>query len=97
MTCHTPTHSLIKRPLPATFALPRLGRLLAAVAAWRAARRGRKAVARLAAFDDRMLADIGLHRSDVDAALAAPWNTDPTAVLATRRGRHRRRANFIRC
>ena len=45
----------------------------------------------LAAFDDRMLADVGLTRSDLNDALAEPLWRDPTSVLA-RRQRERRRA-----
>ena len=47
---------------------------------------------RLATFDDRMLKDIGLDRSDVDHALSAPLSLDPTEILAGR-ARQRRMAN----
>ena len=63
--------------------------VLARLAAWFAARRARAAIQRLAAFDDRMLGDIGLTRSDLDAAAGAPWDVDPTVVLAVRRRRRR--------
>jgi uncharacterized protein YjiS (DUF1127 family) len=38
----------------------------------------------LAEMDDRMLADIGLSRSDVRDAFAQPLWNDPTAILASR-------------
>ena len=38
----------------------------------------------LTLFDDRMLADIGLNRSDVRDAYSASLLTDPTAVLRAR-------------
>lgn len=44
----------------------------------------RRAAMRLARFDDRMLADIGLNRSDVHDAISAPVWLDPTLVLAER-------------
>lgn len=55
---------------------------------------------RLAELDDRMLADIGLNRSDLrDAYAVAPWR-DPSEVLARRaaerRGSRRRRQD-ARC
>jgi uncharacterized protein YjiS (DUF1127 family) len=44
----------------------------------------------LADMDDRMLADIGLSRSDLRDAFAEPiWN-DPTAILASRAGERRK-------
>lgn len=43
----------------------------------------------LASFDDRMLCDIGLSRSDVRDAYAQPLWRDPTDILA-RRARDRR-------
>jgi uncharacterized protein YjiS (DUF1127 family) len=66
-------------------ALVRVGRRL--VGAWR----HRNDAAMLAAFDDRMLADIGLTRSDLNDALGEPLWRDPTSVLA-RRQRERRGA-----
>ena len=81
-------------PRPHAFVLDRarnLGttNLFARLVAWFAARRGRAAIQRLAAFDDSMLSDIGLARSDLDAAASAPWDVDPTVVLAVRRRRRR--------
>jgi uncharacterized protein YjiS (DUF1127 family) len=47
-------------------------------------RQNRRDAAVLARADDRMLADIGLSRSDVfDALSGSPWN-DPTALLRVR-------------
>ncbi|AMN44814.1 DUF1127 domain-containing protein [Rhodoplanes sp. Z2-YC6860] len=49
---------------------------------------------RLADLDDRMLADIGLHRSDLRDAYAGPLWRDPSELLARRaierRARHGR-------
>ena len=59
-------------------AVARLGRWLAD--AWR----HRHDAAALAQFDDRMLADIGLTRGDLNDALAEPLWRDPTSVLARR-------------
>lgn len=56
--------------------------------------KNRRAAATLAGFDDRMLADIGLGRADLNDALSEPVWRDPTAILATRaheRRAHRRR------
>jgi uncharacterized protein YjiS (DUF1127 family) len=63
----------------------RAGRRL--VDAWR----HRNDAAMLAGFDDRMLADIGLTRGDLNDALGEPLWRDPTSVLA-RRQRERRGA-----
>jgi uncharacterized protein YjiS (DUF1127 family) len=65
-------------------AVVRVGRWLAD--AWR---HRRDAVA-LAAFDDRMLADIGLTRCDLNDALSEPLWRDPTVVLAHRYTERRR-------
>ena len=62
----------------------RVGRWVAD--AWR----HRHDAAALASFDDRMLADIGLTRADLNDALAEPLWRDPTSVLARRRATHRR-------
>ena len=47
----------------------------------------RREIKRLCAWDDRMLKDIGLTRSDVVGALSEPLSRDPSAVLAARFGR----------
>jgi len=57
---------------------------------WRAWR-NRRQVMPLLAFDDRMLSDIGLTRSDVTGALALPAGDDPSLRLA-RASRERRDA-----
>ena len=44
----------------------------------------RSEVRQLAEFDDRMLADIGLSRSEVLGALAEPFHKDPSTVLLLR-------------
>jgi uncharacterized protein YjiS (DUF1127 family) len=59
------------------------------VAAWH----HRNDVAMLASFDERMLRDIGLTRSDLNDALSEPMWRDPTAVLV-RRQRERRAARM---
>ncbi|MGL5116886.1 MAG: DUF1127 domain-containing protein [Beijerinckiaceae bacterium] len=56
--------------------------------AWRATRqlvvnlRRRKLVQGLHRLDDRMLADIGLRRSDITSALGSAYNVDPSEHLA---------------
>ena len=61
------------------------------VARWLAdAWRHRHDAAALASFDDRMLADIGLTRADLNDALAEPLWRDPTNVLARRQSERRR-------
>lgn len=65
-------------------AVVRFGRWVAH--AWR----HRNDAAALASFDDRMLADIGLTRADLNDALAEPLWRDPTSVLARRQGERRR-------
>ncbi|MDC7789990.1 DUF1127 domain-containing protein [Rhodoplanes sp. TEM] len=49
----------------------------------------RREAAMLAGFNDRMLSDIGLTRSDVADAYAEPLWRDPTALLARRAGERR--------
>ena len=59
---------------------------------------GRRVLRELASFDDRMLQDIGLSRSDLRNAAAEPLYRDPTSLLAGRvdesRGRRTTRARF---
>jgi uncharacterized protein YjiS (DUF1127 family) len=84
--------SLRKAALPAFRALDRAG-----AAAARGVRhvceilRNRRDAAVLASFNDRMLADIGLTRSDLRDAFAEPPWRDPTAILVAR-ARERRTA-----
>jgi uncharacterized protein YjiS (DUF1127 family) len=57
------------------------------VALWRGTWRfiaARRDLALLADLDDRMLADIGLRRSDLHAAQCVPFWEDPTRVLTRR-------------
>lgn len=46
---------------------------------------GRWAIRQMAVLDDRMLADIGLTRLDVESALSLPLAADPRLDLAARR------------
>jgi uncharacterized protein YjiS (DUF1127 family) len=48
------------------------------------ARRHRRNAAALAHFDGRMLADIGISRSDLNDAFSGPFWEDPTALLRER-------------
>jgi uncharacterized protein YjiS (DUF1127 family) len=58
--------------------------------------RNRSKAATLAGFDDRMLADIGLTRSDVRDAFAEPLWQDPTELLRARAlERRRARHSFL--
>jgi uncharacterized protein YjiS (DUF1127 family) len=55
-------------------ALRRLARrTLATLRLWRRRRRERRQLARLAVFDDRMLADIGLTRGDAEFLINKPF------------------------
>jgi uncharacterized protein YjiS (DUF1127 family) len=62
--------------------------LLAMVAFWlkalARARRHRREAAALAGLDRRMLADIGISRSDLNDAFSEPFWEDPTALLRER-------------
>jgi uncharacterized protein YjiS (DUF1127 family) len=82
---------------PLAPAAPPWRALAAAVARWLRQRlqayRNRNHAAALAGFDDRMLADIGLTRSDVRDAFAEPLWQDPTELLRTR-ALERRRARY---
>ena len=53
--------------------------------------KNRRDLSALAGLDDRMLADIGLTRSDLREAFSEPLWRDPTAILVNRVERHRRR------
>jgi uncharacterized protein YjiS (DUF1127 family) len=69
--------------------------LTALIQAWAHIRRHHREVALLQGFDERMLRDVGLTRTDVEWAAATPFWRDPAAVLKGRagpRGLDRRRA-----
>jgi len=70
-----------------------VARIMDRAAAPTVAVRPRREVRQLCAWDDAMLKDIGLTRSDVVGALSEPLSRDPSAVLAarfeSRRGRAR--------
>jgi uncharacterized protein YjiS (DUF1127 family) len=66
----------------AGFATVRIKELVSAI-------RHRRDVEVLARFDDRMLADIGLTRSDLRYALSEPFWRDPGHVLVSRAGDRR--------
>jgi len=55
----------------------------------------RRSVNTLAAWDDRMLKDIGLTRGDLDGALAQPWHRDPSRELMVRRLENRVRGRSV--
>ena len=57
--------------------------------------RNRRDASALAAFDDRMLADIGLTRSDVRDAFAEPLWQDPTELLRMRAIERRRARHHV--
>jgi uncharacterized protein YjiS (DUF1127 family) len=68
-----------------------IARLAAFAARYRRALAQRQALDELARLDDRMLRDIGLVRSDVDAALSLPPWRDRVAFLAARQARSKPR------
>ncbi len=66
--------------------------LIVSYRAWRS----RQELSRLQSFDDRMLKDIGVERSDLDWAKAQPWPVDATIALAGRVERRRARIRLLR-
>lgn len=44
----------------------------------------RRAMFKLSRLEDRILADIGLTRADIEWALSLPWHVDPTEALNDR-------------
>lgn len=84
--------------IPTTIRAATLSALAAAAARtasrlWKAWR-NRRQVVMLVEADDRMLADIGLTRSDLNSALSSPVSEDPSFYLA--RARHERLRNRAR-
>jgi uncharacterized protein YjiS (DUF1127 family) len=83
MTAHYPV-----LPVGGSAALRGFAALLAFVTYWlrqiARARRHRRDAAVLAGLDRRMLADLGLTRSDVRDAFSEPFWEDPTALLRER-------------
>jgi uncharacterized protein YjiS (DUF1127 family) len=83
MTAHYPFLPATGSTVPRAFAA-----LLVFVTYWSRqlarARRNRRDAAVLAGLDRRMLADIGLSRSDVRDAFSEPFWEDPTALLRER-------------
>jgi uncharacterized protein YjiS (DUF1127 family) len=75
------TRSVLPAPKATTFTLALARIALRAVSQTVAALKNRRQIARLADLDDRALKDIGLIRSDIDAALALPMNRDPSQHL----------------
>jgi uncharacterized protein YjiS (DUF1127 family) len=73
--------------------------VLALVTRWLKAvariRRHRREAAALAGLDRRMLADIGLNRSDLRDAFSEPFWEDPTVLLSERAGARRHSRNAI--
>jgi uncharacterized protein YjiS (DUF1127 family) len=78
ITISAPPISIAKALADLAWAAARLGRHV--VEAWR----HRGDIALLASFDERMLRDVGLTRSDLNDALSEPLWRDPTAVLVRR-------------
>lgn len=60
------------------------------------ARRGRRELTRLANYDDALLADIGIARSDIEQALLLPWYSDPSQALEERVHRRNGSARWAR-
>jgi uncharacterized protein YjiS (DUF1127 family) len=79
--------ALITRTAPGMAALGQFARSLVDLAK---ALRHRREIKNLAEFDDRMLADIGLTRSDVTSALDEPLTRNPSWVLVRSAERHSR-------
>ncbi|HLN09456.1 MAG TPA: DUF1127 domain-containing protein [Xanthobacteraceae bacterium] len=84
MTSSTETLKTTSGPVRKTVALARGA--FARIRNLGSAIRHRRDVELLARFDDRMLADVGLTRSDVRYALSEPFWRDPGRVLMCRAG-----------
>jgi uncharacterized protein YjiS (DUF1127 family) len=93
-------YKLHRTPAPQAPSIVRsvLAVILAGLRTVSRALKNRRQAGMLAAMDDRMLADIGLNRSDLRDAYAEPLWRDPTDVLAGRardRRLHRRKAYAV--
>lgn len=89
------TFALRTAPAFAAGARRVLGPVVTIVAGLGRAIANRSEVRQLAEFDDRMLADIGLSRSDVLGALAEPMHKDPSSVLLLRSLERRPRSRSL--
>ncbi len=87
MTANTAGLKLVAAPLWALLTFARVA--AARMAKITTAMRHRRDMELLAGCDDRMLADIGLTRSDLRYALGEPFWRDPGAVLIARAGDRR--------
>ena len=87
-------------PLPVTSVLVRLASRAGAVALRLVelvrAYKNRRDIQSLAAFDDRMLRDIGLTRGDIRDAVSEPLWRDPTSILVLRARERRSAARNLR-
>jgi len=72
-----------------------LGQIARPIADFAKALRHRREIRNLAEFDDRMLKDIGLVRSDVESALAEPLHHNPSWVLVRCAERHTRAKRMV--
>jgi uncharacterized protein YjiS (DUF1127 family) len=80
----------LRAPQSSSFAFVLAATLTAAIRKVGQVLKNRHDATMLAGMDERMLADIGLTRSDLHDAFAEPiWN-DPTAILASRAGERRK-------
>ena len=73
--------------------LARLGQRLREIAI---AIKDRQELTRLAECDDRMLADIGINRSDLHEACSQPFWVDPTTVLQQHVKHRRYKVDYFR-
>lgn len=92
---HTTQQTTLTRTY-GTFAIAAVRGAVARVKAMVRAWQNRRDVRALLEFDDRMLADIGLTRTDVTSALASPPDVDPSrrlrVIAVERRAAHRAQA-----
>ena len=90
MTTHAETWKVATEPFGRAL-LAFAGTVVARIRRFTATLQHRRDLAALANLDERMLADIGLTRSDLREAFSEPLWRDPTAILVNRvRGRRSR-------